>query len=861
MHLAFSGLSSRSEEDSALVFSSALLAGAASHTFTLEQTQRGLSTWQRPGIFSIDAWLTSRWQEARYGSSNIPALLSPVQETLLWKQIIEADQPRLFDSNATARLARKTAALIAEWRMPLDAAAWDDYHDARQFRNWYATFRRMGQERGWISRSDLWHSVPDWISKGVCTPEPSIFAGFDEITPALKLLSSSFLSADLQLVHGAIATEFGDLREQIDWAARYARARFEENPQRSIAVFVPELPVNRTLVERVFQQVFYPASALRISAPAVTSVFHLNAAMSLLDHPIVASAMLLLEIANAPVPQTEVSATLLCPFIAGAAMERNARALADLELRSRRQADVTIWDLERVSRNCPRLSTVWPRLRELLQSTNRGRELPAWAEFFGDVLEAFGWPGDAELTASEQETVEAWNETLSTLGSLGLISPSASLEAALSHLRRLLAIGGVERGDWFSPVQIFDLTSAAGLRFDSAIVTGLSDEAWPPRISPYPLVPFGLQRAYGVPQTDPQWLLAHHSHLTHALFAAAPELAVTYSGRLSPFAEPLVADSKITSAVWMGRAGAQSFSPVRLEEIQDTTAPAFDTGREVRGGTSIIKLQSLCPFRAFAEIRLRASLPEESCLGFDARDRGGFVHKALQLVWQELRTQSRLLDCSADQLRDIINNSVLRAVETHSDSGFHDLVSQVERERLEGLILDWLTTIETQRTQPFCVETVESEFQYNLSGLPLRLRVDRIDRLRNGAALLVDYKSGKQTRGKLECPRPAEPQLLVYAASRGQEVEGILFGEIRPREMRMVGITRDKHLKRATSITAKGSEWIEFLEEARTEMERLATEFLSGYAAVDPIANACEYCAIKPLCRVQERGMQEDAAE
>jgi hypothetical protein len=52
------------------------------------------------------------------------------------------------------------------------------------------------------------------------------------------------------------------------------------------------------------------------------------------------------------------------------------------------------------------------------------------------------------------------------------------------------------------------------------------------------------------------------------------------------------------------------------------------------------------------------------------------------------------------------------------------------------------------------------------------------------------------------------------------------------------------------------------MESAKANVEKLALGFLHGEAAVDPIKGACEYCGVKPLCRVNEmRGAQEEDEE
>ncbi|MBV9082961.1 MAG: PD-(D/E)XK nuclease family protein, partial [Acidobacteriaceae bacterium] len=836
------------------------------------QLEKGRNSWERPAIYTIEAWLASCWQEARYGSAGVPALLSPLQEILLWQKIIEEQTPSLFDVTGTARLARRTATLVREWQIPVDAYLWSENHDGEQFQRWYQRFRTICRQEGWIARSDLWELVGQWMSEGLYEPGPVIFLGIDEPSPAHEAIrrrlrpSAVFGTTDSAQGRLQVALKScTDFKGEIELAARWARTRFEQGPSASTGIFVPDLAGQRELVERTFRQVFYPGSALRpvlgTQGPSdAESVFHINAAAPLQEHPLVSSALLLLELARPRIDHADATAILRCPFIKGAEGERSARALADLRLRELRELDVSLRDIERASRDCQILNALWLGVRKVLDRRKRRQELSAWSEFIGDLLEVTGWPGDAELAAEEQEAVDGWKNALSALASLGVISPAASYDEALSHLRRLLSGGGTERGDWFSPIQILDATDARGLVFDAAFVTGLSDESWPPATTLPPLIPIKLQREYKMPAASAQSLKSERERMTRAVLASGSIVYGSYSGRVSPYVERLAERGYSDVDVWGGKLPIESFAPARTEEVQDTYAPAFDVSKKTRGGTTIIKLQSLCPFRAFAEIRLRAQSPDDACFGFDARDRGGFMHRALQYVWEEVKTQQKLIALPDGEVRDIVHNAVLRAVTDNQESRFYKQMTHVERERLEDLVFDWLVTIERHRLKPFTVERIEDDFYYDLAGLPVRLRVDRIDRLKNGQLVLIDYKSGKQSRGKLECPRPSEPQLLVYAAAKGSEVDGVLFGELRPRELRLVGFSRERHFK-GQSITVKNDDWDAFADDSRAEVERLATQFLEGYAAVDPKSGACEYCSLRALCRVNERFMQAEDAD
>jgi len=449
----------------------------------------------------------------------------------------------------------------------------------------------------------------------------------------------------------------------------------------------------------------------------------------------------------------------------------------------------------------------------------------------------------------EEELFETWNEALSSFSALSLVSGVVSFRAALDELRQLLSMHS-EAPNLAAPVQILDASQASGLRFDRALVARLSEDTWPPSFFGFPFLPLKLQREQHVPGASPQSLREERERMTKDLFLSTREITATWTRRLSPLAKPFVSTEDVETTIWTGQSAWQSFKPAMLEETDDSQAPEFIPKTTTRGGTSVIRAQSLCPFRAFAEYRLHAASPEEGCLGLDSRERGGNLHKALEIVWQKLRTQDTLRRTTQAELEALVGRAAAQAVANDRSSPFSQVVAAVEIQRLKEVILDWLA-IEKDRAQNFTVQTVEEEKYLDLGGLRLRLRIDRIDRLPNGQFLLIDYKSGEQKRSKLELPRPQEPQLLVYAAGLPGQVDGILFAQLKGRDVRPVGFTREKQFKSKT-VDVEGAAWEEFLAQSQIEVERLARQFKAGCAALDPRNGACDYCSQKPLCRIQE---------
>lgn len=870
MQLLNTDLSSVVEPDSTVVTPSPLLASAASRQIVKQNLQSGQSAWQRSEVLNVNAWLTGCWRSVRYSRTDTPTLLSSSQEQALWQRLIGQEYPNISHQAGTARLAIDAARLIAEWQIPLEHEAWVDYKDAQQFRELFQRFRNLCKTQGWITCSELWSLVPEWILRNHLDPGTIVFAGFERFSPAAervkevlgdqaRVVPAGLQKPDLS-AFGKICLSFP---EEVEYVARWARRRMEEKPDRSIGIFIPDLADHYALIDRIFSQVFYPSHSLRFAGvcshkpPQDLSLFHINGAKPLSSHPLIVNALLLLELARPQMALTDASAILRCPFIAGATAEASARALADIELRKKRHLDVTFSQIEFSTKNCPLLTSVWDAVRQMLRVRSWTLDLARWSEFVSDLLEAVGWPGDHELSGEEQDVVETWKDALLELAGIGLVSTPVGFETAYSQLRRIVASScGPHVGNGLSPVQILDANDAAGLAFDCAAVAGMSDENWPTPQKGWPFVPSRLRRTFQVPASEPQSLQMERQRRTQALFHSAPEVLVTYSGRLSPIARNLVQTVAVEPMIWDGYLPVQSYPVATLESVDDTNGPPFQLDEVAAGGVGIIKSQSLCPFRAFAEYRLHTQQPEDGYFGIDARDRGSFLHEALELVWKDILTLERLQNTAMDQLRELVRVAVTEAIRDFRENPFYQLTNQAERERLEAVVMQWLL-FERERKTPFRVEHLEEKRSINLNGLQLQLRVDRIDRLSDGSVILIDYKSGDLTLKDLQGSRPSEPQLLIYAAAIEENVEGVYIAKARPRKPESVGFANQEHFPIAKQVRKKIS-WSQLKDESRQHLYSIAAEFVGGYAAVRPEKGACTYCDLTALCRILERTKVDD---
>ena len=179
---------------------------------------------------------------------------------------------------------------------------------------------------------------------------------------------------------------------------------------------------------------------------------------------------------------------------------------------------------------------------------------------------------------------------------------------------------------------------------------------------------------------------------------------------------------------------------------------------------------------------------------------------------------------------------------------------------MRSVLHKWLD-VERQR-EPFEVEQLEQGKQrVRHANLEFSLRIDRVDRLADGARVLIDYKTGMASadwRGE----RPDNPQLPMYALWRPDALVAVAYGRVNAGDCSFVAETarralfkpggRPSSLEGLPSLAALIEVWSQ-------RIENLAADFAAGRAAVAPTVQACKSCRLHGLCRVP--AALEDAAD
>jgi len=301
-----------------------------------------------------------------------------------------------------------------------------------------------------------------------------------------------------------------------------------------------------------------------------------------------------------------------------------------------------------------------------------------------------------------------------------------------------------------------------------------------------------------------------------------------------------------------------AFESRRLEPIHESPLPPLVTPR-APGGARLVELQAACPFRAFAELRLRAVPLEEPQAGFDRRLRGIVLHRALEDLWSALGDQAALVALDAATRAERVDAAVEVALASATPAGTAAPTVGIERDWQRQAIARLLEFDGVR--PPFSVVETERALDLAIGGLELTLRIDRVDRV-GDELVVIDYKTGKTQAAAWRGARMDAPQLPLYAVLHPDRPTGVAFAAAGGARAKYVGVSRDggaiagvvaAERFALTEDREKGFSWPAIAAHWRAWLERLAADFAAGKSDVDPKlgSETCRLCHLGALCRVE----------
>lgn len=848
------------------------LARALQDAWDARCSARGLRAWHGARALPMqDYWL--RLWHAAVAAGELPAacVLEHAQELRLWRGVVEsAGGFSLLGPTQAAHYCLRAHRQLVLWQLdteqPLTAQRFAFDEDARAFLAWRRRFLARLEEGGWITAemaAAALLALPQRLEReSVRLLQPG------ELPPLLCALSASL--GECREVPGTGATAelapplpCADPREELRAVARWCRERAGAAPGRRLGVVLQDMRGSRELLEMFLRREFDCVTGRYQSLPVN---FATGYAMDRV--PLVRDALRILALGAERVAVADLEAVLQSRFIAALPLDAAQLQRSLARVHALASAELPAPLLRSALAAGDGVAGPWERVAQLAARgrwRQRRRPPSQWLPAFSAVLEAWGWTRGRALDSLEHQQLEHWQVVFDALPAQDAICGDMGYAEALALLRESLAAQLFQPRTEDAPVQVLGPLETTGLFFDELWVAGLQAATVPAAPRPNPYLPRALQRQLGMPHVDHDWERREALRRFDDWRRSCRRLHCSYVAWAddAPAApSPLLAGLPIAAAAdvppdrrhWERIAGglelrAQPLAPVPLGEDEKASAGV---------GSAALAQQARCPFQAFAAQRLGAEPGVEPGYGLSPAERGTAVHGALCALFAALPDSAarRAADGAA---RERLLAAAIAAGLQALDGARRELLGAallaIEAQRLHALLGDWLA-LEEQRPEAYRVEEREAPATLQLAALPLRLRLDRVDRFADGARLVIDYKTGvPESPGRWFHSPLQSPQLPLYALVE-PPAAGVAVASLRPGAAALRGVgerTFAPGISADLAGAARRPE-IDGMDAARAfwrrELESLAADFVAGDSRVEPVSGACRHCRRESLCRV-----------
>ena len=827
------------DDDSIIVTASRRLARVLVAEHGRVQLQAGRAAWRTPSICFWQDWL-SRLLATTQSPQSLPTCINAQQSRVIWERCLKSEvRDSLTNFGSLAKQAQDTWGRLGEWNVPIDeVAAAAQGLDQRTFAQAAKRYLETLGNENWLDESMLSGRVREQATNGLLElPSRVTIAGFDRVTPHARSLLDALSQSGCQ-VDSVGAGQPGLTRllaydnsdAELRAAGAWARGEFEHDAEQRVGVIVTNLERNAIRCTHLLREGLVPG--WQYADANYAAAVNVSYGQKLADYPAVSIALLVLHWLNRGLSSSDISLLLRTSVLGSNQVAGRSR----LELKLRQWPD-RAWTLSLLSRALRGRddtddSLDW--IGRVDQLEQQRREFPAsavpatWAELIDKSLKTLNWPGNGPLNSADFQVIDRWRELMNEFARLELVSTRMTLAEAVGRLATMANETVFQPEAEGAILQVLGPLEAAGMHFDKLWITGLSASNWPPAGRPLALVSRRLQQRYGMPDAEPSDTTAYAQRVLSRLLRSAAECNCSYAvtdGAAEQTATGLLAefDAEVRSDD-PGWHAAQLLMSEGTGVVDSDPVPPVNDDETISGGAATIQRQFVDPLAAFAYGRLGIGWLQPMTSGLSPSLRGSLIHDALCRLYADLPSQATIAGWTSSALDEKILAAVQAAFERQERycDGVLGQLFALERERVAGL-LRRLVTIDLER-EPFQIDSVEETLEVSISGIDLRLRCDRIDRIEDGAVLILDYKTGASKKFLDGRGEPHDKQLVVYAYAVHDAVAGIGLYNVDSRLVAIDGAGRS---------TMSVQDWEQTLSRWKTDVATAAREFQQGDVRVN----------------------------
>ncbi|MGH1541212.1 MAG: PD-(D/E)XK nuclease family protein [Arenicella sp.] len=861
------------------------------------------SVWETPTILVWSDYIAQLWQANKEQFAVPYQLIDPQQSRLVWLRVIrqskhEQSELTLLNEQQTAKVVQSSWRLAHQWCVDLSELAADSDLDSTMFLQWVADYQRQCARNHWLDAVMLESTLLDGDIELLGLPQKLVWASFDLITDSQQrhieqCQQQGVMVERLQAPTKEVSTWVQYDTSEQEWRAVFEQSRsiLEADPGTRIGVIIPELAMQRNQVEVIAREVFYP-EATPLDCQDTDLAYRFSMGSPLIQLPYIKSALTALVLLSARCRYQDISFLLRCQWWPLSREYPDECLALDRRLRRLRSNWFTLeniaaqWqellsDADDKTQEHPLLQC-WQQLLDFQKSVfaspdtdtkgmtekadkkaysmvrNTARQ---WRQIFIQWLDFLGWQNNS-LNSVQYQIHDSWQNTLESFARFDRVQQAIGLRSALEQLNVLCQENVFLPQAKASPILISGVFDAIGQPVEHLFVTGMH-ENYPTPHKADAFIASKYLRDTGYPHVDSQQDLAMAQQVLHSVFSGGETINVSYARNQDGL--------ELASSSLLRHIEFQTYESdmvdshavnVELESYQDTHGEPCRNSQRVRGGSMVFENQAQCPFKAYIEHQITLNDFEEPEFGLDARDAGIVVHTLLDKLWGQLRTSSQLHSKSDQELKELVEQMVADYI---NDPGIHfqfdrQRLLQFEQARLTALLLQWLLVEREQRLMGFTVGGRETDVEGQFGGIPVQLKIDRIDTLDDGSRLIVDYKTGNCLANEWQGDRPEKPQLPLYALTLNQQsqqpISGIAYAKLQRDDSKYIGFAENPEIARSISLPKQGYKtiaWQEQVDQWQESLSQLAADFLEGKATVDPLkSKVCDYCDLPSVCRIHQ---------
>ncbi|AUH73714.1 PD-(D/E)XK nuclease family protein [Legionella sainthelensi] len=804
-------------------------------------THCNIQTVDKPKCMPYRAALIKAYEQLNFIHANgsYPILLNDTQCQYLWRKIIKSE-PSITYSEGLLQSVITAWEDCQQWQINPENPKFLYTQQTHQFQQWWLEFEKQLKQQHLITEHQL---IPHLLNAQYpLFSDPIIWVCFDDFTPLQLHLQEQLINQgitqyryDLKEKSSKIEMlEAQDDKEEYQQLMLWLHLKIQEGHHR-IGVVVPNLEKESNLLQRMLAHHFD------------STFFNISLGQPLSDFPLVAHALCWLNLDDFTLTQHQASLLLQSPYL-GYSKEEFIERTEYLQ-----ESDLLEKQLILLKNFIEELHFYTPKLSKLLSRLISYPPMATpqeWASLFQDRLKMLGFPGDYGLNSENYQCLNRFITLFDELRQLAVFNSYLTKTEALETLYHLAQYTIFQAQKNNAPIQISGLLEASGCEFDSLWVMGLTDQCLPQKVHLSAFVPSYLQRELRMPHSLPERELQFARQILQRLQRSADSVVFSFAQLQGD--NPNLPCSLITKFPHFNLLPVpHSIYKPQYVTVEEQFSLPVSPEERITGGTAILANQAKCPFKAFAEHRLRVKAPLQTTDGLNHKERGKIIHKVMELLWQALETQEKLQLLAPQILDEYIDKAIHTAL-SHLNQSTNFLsapVQEVESTRLKRLIhiyLEW----EKQRA-PFTIAALEHSYSISLAGLEIHVRIDRLDQVAD-KKWVIDYKSTLPTSKPWHEERPKEPQLLLYALLDDQ-INTVLLMQLKSGKICCAGLSEEKQTIHGITSLKKDETWAECRKTWQKQLTHLAMEFQQGYCPPQPAhPSICQQCDFQNLCRIQD---------